>query len=260
MTVQFAASVTVSSEVVEGGAPQNTPASPADSWRGDNAEAEAAAGGLGTAAAVAVSSGAFEAGICQSPPLSETIQAAFDRGAPEEAAGRVGGIGREQMEEEASGRFPGDDLCGSVEERELFAWKGPGSSALPLRQALLASLGTITTISLILILSAALALTLPVLLSSLISSLPSLPFLSTSSQYSSSQSSSSQSSSSQFSSSTSPSGDDRRLMPASASLTLTRVLALVCVTPLLAFFTRYMFPRPFSYNFHRKFSCVALIE
>ncbi|CAI7837301.1 unnamed protein product, partial [Closterium sp. NIES-53] len=236
MAVQFAAAVAVGSEAFEEGALDNSSTSDRGSLRGNVAEAGAAAVRWGAAAAVAASSEAFEEGIFINPPLSETTETSFDRGAPEEAAGRVGGMGREQMEEESSGRFPGDDLCGSVEERKLLAWNRPGSSALPIRHALFASLGTITTIALILTLSTSLALTLPVLLSSLIFSLPSTPFLSTSSQYSSSQSSSSQFFSSQFSS-TSPSVDDRHLMPASASLTLTRVLALVCVTPLLAFFT-----------------------
>ncbi|CAI5520525.1 unnamed protein product [Closterium sp. Naga37s-1] len=259
MTVQFAAAVAVGSEAFEEGALDNTSAvrrlrRNRDSLRGNGAEAEAAAVGWGAAAAVAASSEAFEEGIFSNPPLSETTETPFDRGALEEAAGRVGGMGREQMEEESSGHFPGDDLCGFVEERKLLAWNRPGSSTLPIRNhhhrlshplnpsshlassplfhpsppsphhcrhALFASLGTIATISLILTLSAALALTLPDLLFSLISSLPSPPFLSTASQSSSSQFSSS--------SSTSPSVDDRRLMPASASLTLTRVLALVCL-------------------------------
>ncbi|CAI5473207.1 unnamed protein product [Closterium sp. Yama58-4] len=218
-----------------------------------------AAGLLGTTAAVAISSEALEEVISHNPLLSETVQTAFDRDVthsppagithglreeraePEETTGWVGGIGQEQMEEEASERFPVDDLCGSMEERKLLAWSRPGYSALSLRHALFPSFGTITTISLILTLSAALALTLPVLLSSLITSLPPIPFLSTPSPYSSS---------SQFSSSsTSPSVDDRRLMPASASLTLLRVLALVCVTPLLAFFTRHVVQYSFTTAF-----------
>ncbi|CAI5512658.1 unnamed protein product [Closterium sp. Naga37s-1] len=236
MTVQFAAAVAVGSEAFEEGALDNTSAvrrlrRNRDSLRGNGAEAEAAAVGWGAAAAVAASSEAFEEGIFSNPPLSETTETPFDRGALEEAAGRVGGMGREQMEEESSGHFPGDDLnhhhrlshplnpSSHLASSPLFHPSPP--SPHHCRHALFASLGTIATISLILTLSAALALTLPDLLFSLISSLPSPPFLSTASQSSSSQFSSS--------SSTSPSVDDRRLMPASASLTLTRVLALVCL-------------------------------
>ncbi|GJP29894.1 hypothetical protein CLOM_g20214 [Closterium sp. NIES-68] len=127
-----------------------------------------------------------------------------------------------------NGSMGGTDgsMGGTDGSMELLIEERSDLSRSSLWHALSTSFGTITAISLVLTLIAALALTLPPLLSSLLASTTS-PLSSPSSP---------------LSSSSSPSMDDRHLMPSSAFVTLLRVLALVCVTPLLAFFTSLVLP------------------